>query len=421
MCKNCPRLPLVLIIWSICFPARGSEKMSPDISDIIERFEQACDWNQSVSMRISAETITTGNGVRKVNEGHCVQALTYRRDHDRIELIGKDCLLDKDADPDRAGFDPDKTDEFIRVITDTERVRAFKFAGGTSFSALVRQTNFKQEFPMYYHDPLSGNFLDGALPIAGGANHIVELLRQKPRLRSGTEEIDGVPCYVVESSTPQGVLTAWIAPQKGYNALKYVLRGGNNVASDSTSGGWAVVVDSIDVQKIGDRHVPVSGQRTHTIEFKDGQVTTYVTKVKRSDIELNPDFQRLDAFKINLPEGTRVRIEEFPGVHYIFQKGKIVPNVDNLFFEQIDTAIRRMNRSNLRAGGNDKKTANTESKYDRQQLPDRSEEKAIHSKRVSAHGEAGSSKVRFAGILFVAAVLCVAAIIVGRHLIRQVN
>ena|GEM_PF-6485065 len=421
MCKNCSILPLVLIIWSICSPACGADKMLPDISDIIERFEQACDWSQSVSMRISAQTITTGNGVRKINEGHCVQTLTYRRDHDRIELIGKDCLLDENADPDRAGFDPDKTDEFIRVISDKERVRAFKFAGGTSFSALIRQTNFKQEFSMYYHDPLSGNFLHGALPIAGGANHIVELLRQKPRLRSGTEEINGIPCYVVESSTPQGMLTAWIAPEKGYNALKYVLRGGDNVASDSTSEGWAVVVDSIDVQKIGDRHVPVSGQRTHTIKFEDGQVTTYVTKVKRADIELNPDFQRLDAFKINLPEGTRVRLEEFPGIHYIFQKGKIVPNMDDLFFGNIDTAIGRLHERNRRAGGNDKKTANTEPKYDRQPSSDRSEEKAIHSEKVSANSEAGSSKVRFVVILFVVAVLCVAAIIVGRHRVRQMN
>jgi hypothetical protein len=59
---------------------------------------------------------------------------------------------------------------------------------------------------------------------------------------------------------------------------------------------------------------------------------------------LYPDFDALGAFKINLPNGTRVFVEESPGVRYVWQDGEIVPDVDTPTFEEIDKTVEELKK-----------------------------------------------------------------------------
>ena len=72
----------------------------------------------------------------------------------------------------------------------------------------------------------------------------------------------------------------------------------------------------------------MAGQWIHVIRYKDGLVKTSRINVKRTEVLLNPDFEALGAFKINLPDGTIVRDERFPGVAYEVKGHEIQAYVD---------------------------------------------------------------------------------------------
>ena len=51
----------------------------------------------------------------------------------------------------------------------------------------------------------------------------------------------------------------------------------------------------------------------------------------------------MGAFKVDLPNGTRVFVTEFPGIRYIWQNGKIAP-VDDPTFEEIDKMVDELKK-----------------------------------------------------------------------------
>jgi len=63
---------------------------------------------------------------------------------------------------------------------------------------------------------------------------------------------------------------------------------------------------------------------------------------KRTNIDLNPDFEAIGAFVPDFPEGTRVYLEDAPGIRYIWQNGKLVPHVDQSFLDVLDNEIEQI-------------------------------------------------------------------------------
>jgi hypothetical protein len=90
--------------------------------------------------------------------------------------------------------------------------------------------------------------------------------------------------------------------------------------------------------------VPKSSRFTDTVNFTNGTKSSDQSEYAVSDIQLNPDFEALGAFKIDLPNGIRVFVMEFPGVRYIWQDGKIVPDVDGPTFEEIDKMVDELKK-----------------------------------------------------------------------------
>jgi len=197
-----------------------------------------------------------------------------------------------------------------------------------------------------------------------GINHkgIAGLLGESNNLRLNDKQksVNGVPCYVLEATTKYGRVTAWIAPEKGYNALKWVFeRSRDDLFHDTPlhdtplSARWpelqggTSVFDCVEMQEVNDVNtvfVPKSSRFTHTVKFTNGTKSGDQSEYAVSDIQLNPDFEALGAFKVDLPNGIRVFVMEFPGVRYIWQNGKIVPDVDGPTFEEIDKMVDEMKK-----------------------------------------------------------------------------
>lgn len=187
-------------------------------------------------------------------------------------------------------------------------------------------------------------------PLGGrifGNNHksVAELLSDSTNLylRKGQENINGVSCYVLEAKTKHGKVTAWVAPEKGYSTLKWMIHKTNSDLFDDrpiSSNSWLAVFDSVEIRQTNDVFTTTGGILTLTINFPDGRKVSW-NKYKVSGIQLNPDFEALGAFKIDLPNGTPVSIDDYPGIRYVWQNGEIVA-ADDPTFDEIDKIVEEL-------------------------------------------------------------------------------
>ncbi len=86
-------------------------------------------------------------------------------------------------------------------------------------------------------------------------------------------------------------------------------------------------------------------QRTSTRQassidlWRDWEKREMRIEVKRSDIDLGPDFEALGAFALNFPDGSKIQHLDFDGANYEVRGGKLVPDVDELTTELIEEQI----------------------------------------------------------------------------------
>jgi hypothetical protein len=147
---------------------------------------------------------------------------------------------------------------------------------------------------------------------------------------------------VLKGTTRYGKVKAWIAPKMGYSAAKWTIEKKNpDLFSDKsiTAESWIAAFDSVEFQEIDGRFVPVAGVFTLSDSYPDGQRYSTREQFTVSDIQLNPDFASMGAFRVDLPNGTRVYSPDAPGIRYKWKDGDVVADVDSHAFEEIDKTI----------------------------------------------------------------------------------
>ena len=342
--KFCSLFSLVFTVSSgLCALAQGKD---PNAAEIVLRYEKSLLWSQCVSMRIKATHDLDVNSPDK-NSFPSKLDFIFRRDHDRAEWLGQRLLFDDEGKVDQLNSRVIKrisTGEFHLDIPNT-----------SPFAAFPRPAVVNRDYKELQKNVLDGSDFGG--PMFGrlqGVNHkgIPGLLGESNNLglNDKQESVNGVPCYVLEATTKYGRVTAWIAPEEGYNALKWVFERSRDDLFDDTplSARWpelqgaTLVFECVEMQEVNDVNnvfVHKSSRFTDTVNFTNGTKSSDQSEYAVSDIQLNPDFEALGAFKIDLPDGIRVFVMEFPGVRYIWQNGKIVPDVDGPTFKEIDKMV----------------------------------------------------------------------------------
>lgn len=316
----------------------------PDAEMILRRYEQSVSYMQSVSMKVDVNARQLQPPERPDFTGYAEYHFVYRRDGKRCEWVGKSL-----------GFD-DKSElvnnNVIMHIFQADRyIHAIGPADGPADAVfLTRRFEGEQELQRdapSLAGPLGGNIF--------GNNHknVVQLLGDANDLGvcDNLEIVNGVPCYVLGATGKYGKVTAWIASERGHNAMKWVVEKSPHHLFDGErfstrwpeTKKWIAAFDLIETQKVGDRYLPKKALFTHTIEQKDGTRKVFGFDYEISDVRLNPDFVTLEAFRIDLPDGTRVYVEEAPGVKYVWQNGKIVP-VEDVTFDEIDKMVEELKK-----------------------------------------------------------------------------
>ena len=73
--------------------------------------------------------------------------------------------------------------------------------------------------------------------------------------------------------------------------------------------------------------------------YQDGDMSRGSFTLRRSSLDLAPNFEKLDAFVLHIPDGTRASTDNTRGVPMVWRGGKIVPKVDPATTRAIDDAV----------------------------------------------------------------------------------
>jgi hypothetical protein len=301
-------------------------------NEIINNYVKTCSNYKTISSKIKCLS-WMGESSNPMECDHYVTEITFCRNHDQAEWIGKTSFFD-----DNGTCYPERS-KLIRNIVNGQNFVYMTFynpelddKGGIHPRAYITTKDVKETQNQLLEYASNGGPLDG---IIYGNNHksVADLLSNASSLHlmGNQEEIAGTFCSVLEAVTKYGKVTAWITPDKGYNALKWSIhRTSQDFLDDKTLSekGLKVcksVFEASEIQKIGDQYIITKGGFTQEDITLDDQKNTRNNKYERTEVILNPDFEALRAFEINLPEGTVVSNEDIPCIKFVWTDGKLVP------------------------------------------------------------------------------------------------
>jgi hypothetical protein len=200
--------------------------------------------------------------------------------------------------------------------------------------------------------------LDGYLPGDGGTS-LAKILRgaSSLRLRDTMEAVEGHEVHVMEAKTPHGDYTLWIDPEYGFMPRRITVCKTDNDLLDGKpvntylTGGSSpddhlqrstTTIDSIEIKKIVDIFLPVAGKITNTLTYSSGKKITFTSNHKRTNIDFNPDFQAINAFIMDVPNGTRVFHKLIPQIRFKWMNGSAVVDIDDVLLEAIDNVVQKI-------------------------------------------------------------------------------
>ena len=326
----------------------SSEGMALTASQVLDKYKESLNWTRSVSMRVDVNVDILEWPDANIPRYYSRPQFVYRQDGNNCEWIGKGLVFDANW----------------KLLDDSSLNIQDIFANGRYFTIsptqhgpnkIPRYAMITRDSNPYYQQRLgelsASSIFGGPLfgKMGGNSNYsIADLLGSDTNLhlRPDTEPIRGNLCYVLEGITKYGRITAWISSDNAYNALKWsVEKGPNDLVNDKPAG--TIVeksiyeFDLVDFHEVNGIIVPKDAYLTTTgkLSFDGKTIARYTYQI--SQVSLKPDFKALGAFTPNVPEGTRVKLLEVPGVRYVWRNNKAVLDVNEATFEKIDKTIEQ--------------------------------------------------------------------------------
>jgi hypothetical protein len=333
MLANLTKWLCVYSVAFICLFVTGSNvrDAGPTPEELVNRYKKAVTcWDTSVAMRVEVVHDWAYKSPEQTDIRRWVYDAEHRREGDRCEWFGR-CQFDGELDGEKYSH----TEQFRQVVGgDFVSYYSKRDSEEEPPEAVMLSTVEESLFVLQAQGP-DGGFLQGHIGGIGTAPKIADVMSECGNLRLvGRETLDGTSCFVVEAKAKYGTFTAWIAPEKGYNALKYtVCKSAGDILRDDIRvedkgiTEYMVVVDAVEVKQIDGVFVPVSGRQTGKCTAGEKWEDTDHVTATRSEVVLNPDFESLGAFEISFPEGTEVTHRDIPGRSFRWTQGKFVPDM----------------------------------------------------------------------------------------------
>jgi len=311
-------------VFVVLVSALPSVAQADTVQDILGRIPAPLTVGRAVAMDLETEAFV--HRPRKdgsLDSRHIVATISYTRDGERVHSRRTSHVLDNNGNK-----RPNTLSTRLQLATEGMVVDAQEYEGRSYFGDANGDATELRKWASSEHD--TGCFLSG---LVAPDMFVPELLATDSKLRPDMEDIDGLPCYVIEGKTEQEEVVAWVCPEKGWNFLKYIVhKTGENTLEEtplkeSGISDWTLTVDNIEIKKIGEEYVPVAGSITHSMAYDDGRRSEIRLSVKATSIDLAPDFDAMNAFRLDLPDGA-VLNDDAGGLRYEVRNGGLVPYVD---------------------------------------------------------------------------------------------
>lgn len=306
-----------------------SPSLGADLSDILTRYRESLSYLHSVSLHVTV-VVSSTSGDSTLFPQTLDYTFRYDRDTRRAEWAGRQLIHGEETHID-SEFIQDVADGQMFVSVESDRI----VAPPVQTRRAILWYDYKERLASLYENPNWGGPVFGTM-YGSGHGSVADLLAQSGDLhfRNERETINGVPCVVLAGTSEYGTVTAWIAPEKGHSVMKWTIEkapqhlfAGDSISRQRLSvENWQVTFEVKKTQEIAAQdstvYVPELAVCTHRIDRRDkiADVDTYEYKI--SDVQLNPDFAALDAFRIEIPEGTRVFNRDAPGLRFEWKDGK---------------------------------------------------------------------------------------------------
>jgi len=377
--SNHGRAPMMISKWIVtfsvlatacCLHAAESEGRAGDAQGLLAAYQTAMKSVDRSSMSLHYSVRSS----RLPDWRGEVRAVQYR-DGDRFSSKATTGTFNS------SGPIPGESQYRYNLYTETVAIQA---RGAVNLSELhATWAAPKNALRKYEQNTSTGSFLEGKV-FGCGLNTVAEMLQLAENLQVSpdTETVGETECYVLSGDTTYGRVRAWIAPSRGYYALRYeISKTATDLFDDAPVGDQGVergimTLDDVQVEKIDGAWVATSGTLSQETILSDGKTIRSEERAVRTEIDLDPDFDAVKAFEIDLPEGTPVTLDEFPGIRYQWREGKLTPVVDDAAICQIDAAVDNSRREvaddSERGNGETAEALPTEPSGEGEQRPARS-------------------------------------------------
>jgi hypothetical protein len=187
-------------------------------------------------------------------------------------------------------------------------------------------------------DSHAGAFLDGVVNSLGNVVDLAKAGSVSSEVRC--EQVDGVPCDVVESTISGGKVSLWIAPSEGHNVIKFILQKDTGDQSPMHE-----EFEATAIENLGGRSVIRAGRsQCSSIDSTDKAKWQETVEADRLTLDLHPDFSEPNLFTTNdIPDGIRVLLDDMPnvGIDFIWSHGKPVAKVDDNLFTDLAESVQK--------------------------------------------------------------------------------
>jgi len=346
---------LTLIGVNLCAGAESS-----DTARILQAFKDSYQWTQQVSMGVES----TESGAEKPERASKRSFRVFQDGHDRIHVAGELAHLHRDTG--KPFPQEDWPDGPFQMLYDGQEKEGLFFQSRRMTDQPGEQT------VEVYQDGASRLEICRAQKENGGPvlGYMFPFTKKcLPDLFSAEsttvreEMLDGRSCLVLESETPEGHVTAWVSPEEGYALRKCTLikeagkhygYSGKIFEHVNPIFGTPLVdkrmvyeITNVRLQESGGMFLPSEMNCTYTEEFEGGKKYQSTIDYLVTDVEVNPDFQAMNAFKLSIPEGSTVDYylkngERMTGFSWI--DGRIAADVDASGVAAIERTVLAMKK-----------------------------------------------------------------------------
>ena len=177
-------------------------------------------------------------------------------------------------------------------------------------------------------------FLDGVL---FGSDHFGEMLLRSETLVA-EEQNDAL--VRIHGKTDEGTIEVWLSKDEPHLLRKAVFEAGSKfIEQVGDIEGAKIEAEVFEYEEIDGVFVPVFGQATYEYRhYGESAPLKKVVLVNRKEVTLNPDFEAMNAFELNLEPGTVVEDSDLDQM-YIWNGNGLTPRVDPNIELNIDDLV----------------------------------------------------------------------------------